>query len=52
MSDNKIIEETKKQMDIVPYTKRDKAAVYLIFCIVLLNFILLIISLPWGNWLG
>ena len=48
---NPILEEAKDQMDIVPYTKRDKVVVYLIFLFVVLNFTLLLISVPWGSFL-
>jgi len=48
-SHNPILDETKKQMEIVPYTKTDRTLVLCIFIIVLANFVTLMISLPWGS---
>lgn len=45
--DTKLIAETKKQMDIVPYTKRDRFVTYIILLIVFANFITLMLAIPW-----
>lgn len=45
--DTTLIEETKKQMDIVPYTKRDRILTYTILIIVFANFVTLLIAIPW-----
>jgi hypothetical protein len=44
-----ILEEVEKQMDIVPYTKRDRLVTLMILVIVFLNFVLLILTVPWGS---
>jgi len=48
-SHSPILDETKKEMEIVPYTKRDRLMVTIIFIIVLANFITLMLSLPWRS---
>lgn len=46
---NPILDETKNQMEIVPYTKRDRKVVFAIFIIVLANFITLLLTIPWRS---
>jgi len=46
---NPILDETKKQMEIVPYTRRDRILVFVIFLFALANFVTLIVSIPWGS---
>ena len=46
---NPILDETKKQMEIVPYTKTDRIIVFAIFVVVLANFITLLFTIPWGS---
>jgi hypothetical protein len=46
---NPILDETKNQMEIVPYTKRDRFMVTVIFIIVLANFITLMFTIPWRS---
>lgn len=45
-----VLEETKRQMDIVPYTRRDRITTFVILLVVCANFLLLLWSLPW-KWL-
>lgn len=45
--DTQLIEEAKKQMDIVPYTKRDRIVTYLILIVVFANFVTLMFAIPW-----
>jgi len=47
--ESQILEEAKQQMDIVPYTKRDRTVTYLILIFVLANFITLMLAVPWGS---
>ena len=45
--DTNLIAETKKQMDIVPYTRRDRVVTYVILIIVFANFLTLMFAIPW-----
>ena len=47
--ENPILEETQKQMDIVPYTRRDRYMTLVILLIVFANFIIAILTIPWGS---
>lgn len=46
---NPILDEAKEQMDIVPYTKRDRIVTYCILFLVFMNFITLMFTVPWGS---
>lgn len=45
--ESSVVKEVDKQMDILPYTKRDRILTWAILIIVTANFITLMIALPW-----
>ena len=47
--DSPILEETSKQMDIVPYTRKDRYVTLSILLIVVANFAIAILTIPWGS---
>jgi hypothetical protein len=46
---NPILDEAQEKMDIVPYTKRDRIVTYCILLLVFMNFLTLMLTVPWGT---
>lgn len=48
MTQQEVLEEAMKDVDIVPYTKGDRIVAYIILTFVIVNCVGIIIGLLWG----